>query len=146
MKKISKYNYYMKKKSIRRRTKRRSFKRKKRTKKRYQKGGVKKKKTQQLTVGPSSTPQTLYWGDTPELFYPKKMKDIKSKKRSKKLKKEMKKIKKKQAKVLYDLKSSEKKIEKTGIPLEKNRSKNPDLLRTNEENRILAELDSPWGF
>ena len=136
----------MKKNSTRRRTKRRTIKRKKRSKRRYQKGGVKKKKTHKLTVGSPSTPQTLYWGNNPELFYPKKMKDIKSKKRSKKVKGAMKKVKKKQAKVLYDLKSAEKKIEKTGGPLEKKRSKNPDLLRTKEENRILAEIDSPWGF
>ena len=116
---------------------------KNKSKRKYQKGGVKKSSSKKITVGSSLNPWTLYSGKNPELQYPLK---VKEKVEKEKLKKEMKKLKKKQSKVRSNLKSAKKKIKKTGLPLEKKRRENPELLRTREENRILAEIDSPWGF
>ena len=128
-----------------RRTKRtqRRTKRKRRTRRTLKTGGT-------LSVGPSSTKWTMYSGPNAEKIFPKHVKaekDKKLKEQENKLKEEkLKEQKEKQMKVVSDLKQSEKQWKKMGLPLEKKEKETPTKLRTNEENRVSAEIASPWGF
>ena len=131
-------------KRTQRRTKRtRSTKRKRRTRRTLKTGGT-------LSVGPYSTKWTMYSGPNAEKIFPKHVKaekDKKLKEQEKRLKEEkLKEQKEKQMKVVSDLKQSEKQWKKMGLPLEKKEKETPTKLRTNEENRVSAEIASPWGF
>ena len=132
-------------KRTRRRTKRtqRRTKRKRRTRRTLKTGGT-------LSVGPSSTKWTMYSGPNAEKIFPKHVKvekDKKLKEQEERLKEEkLKEQKEEQMKVISDLKQSEKQWKKMGLPLEKKEKETPTKLRTNEENRVSAEIASPWGF
>ena len=128
-------------KRTRRRT--RSERRTKRTRRTLKTGGT-------LSVGPSSTKWTMYSGPNAEKIFPKHVKaekDKKLKEQEERLKEEeLKEQNEKQMKVVSDLKQSEKQWKKMGLPLEKKEKETPTKLRTNEENRVSAEIASPWGF
>ena len=124
----------------------------KNSRKRSKRGGVKRKgkrkKTRKiikpnshqiLTVGPRSSPSVLYAGPYPELTFPKKVSEGI-------INKEIDKQNKNNLKTLKKLRLEETRFKRTGLPLKKKKSKNPELLQTKEEKRIRAELDSPWGF